>query len=237
MSVGRLGATIHVEVSVGREGRPIDTTGGASSTLEVRWIRPGTLRDDVLQWLGPFDDELEERQDRYLVAATPDLSVKIRGGTQLDLKVFRGSPGTLETPVAVRGRLEFWERWSFPLGANTLPLVDVPAWLTIEKVRRRRSFRVEHGHVYGRPVSDAGLPGCTIELTEIATDAETWWTVGLEARGLPQTLGRVMELTAERVFRGPSPDDIRLDVMDSMSYATWLGRRADRAAGRGTDDP
>jgi hypothetical protein len=185
----------------------------------------------VLEWLGSFDDEIEERQDRYLVAASPDLSVKLRGGIQLDLKVFRGSPGTLVTPAAVRGRLEYWERWSFPLGADIPPPVGVPAWLTIEKVRRRRSFRVEDDRLSKRPVSDAGLPGCTLELTEIAVDGVKWWTVGLEARGHPQTLERVIGVTAESVFRARSPVDIRLDVTDSMSYAAWLGRRADPAAG------
>ena len=67
---------------------------GESRTLEVRWIHPGRIPEAIIGWLGPFTDQIERREDRYLVdPSCPDLGVKIKGAVQLDLKAFRGSPG------------------------------------------------------------------------------------------------------------------------------------------------
>ena len=67
-----------------------------SISLEVRWILPGPLPHAMIDWIGPFADEVEDREDRYLVnPSCDDLGVKIRGAVQLDLKAFRGSPGRL----------------------------------------------------------------------------------------------------------------------------------------------
>jgi hypothetical protein len=42
------------------------------------------------------------------------LSVKIRAGTALEVKVYRGSPGILDIASRARGRIESWQKWSFP---------------------------------------------------------------------------------------------------------------------------
>ena len=38
----------------------------------------------------------------------PGLSVKVRGGRALEVKVYRGSPGILEVARRARGRMESW---------------------------------------------------------------------------------------------------------------------------------
>ena len=43
------------------------------------------------------------------------MSVKIRGGSQLDLKVARGTRGVLEVPGRAAGEMESWQKWAFPL--------------------------------------------------------------------------------------------------------------------------
>jgi hypothetical protein len=194
-----------------------------STTLEVRWIHRGPLPEAMIGWLGPFGDRIERREDRYLVdPVASDLGVKIRDAVQLDLKAFRGSRAELRVPGALRGRLELWEKWSFPLHASALPPADAAGWLALEKIRRRRSFRVDDHDVVERPVDEAELPGCAIELTEVVLGQGRWWTLGLEATGDPETLGRKLDAAVARLFREPSPDPKLLDLRHSMSYPRWL---------------
>ena len=66
-------------------------------SLEVRWIFPGQLTAEVARWFGRFPAGTESREDTYLLdPPLPGLSVKVRGGGALEVKVFRGSPGMLE---------------------------------------------------------------------------------------------------------------------------------------------
>ncbi len=65
---------------------------------------------------GRFPARTESRQDTYLLdPPLPGLSVKIRRGGALEVKVYCGNPGILEVPGRARGRLESWQKWSFPV--------------------------------------------------------------------------------------------------------------------------
>ncbi len=197
---------------------------GGSLSLEVRWIRPGQVPNAMIEWLGPFADAVEDREDRYLVNPSSDqFGVKIKGALQLDLKAFRGSPGKVGIPGGGQGRLEIWEKWSFPLDEGAHPPADASSWLAVQKVRRRRSFRLAEGGVVERALSDAELPGCTVELTEVAVGEEMWWSIGFEVHGGSELLEVALHATVESLFPGPPPDGIRLDLGDSMSYPRWLG--------------
>ena len=89
-------------------------TEGVGS-LEVRWIFPGQIETAVAEWFGRFPAETQSREDIYLVAPQlRQLSVKIRGGVALEVKVYRGSPGILDLPGRARGRMQSWQKWSFP---------------------------------------------------------------------------------------------------------------------------
>ncbi len=198
---------------------------GGSWSLEVRWIRAGRVIPAMVGWLGASEDQIERRVDRYLVEPLrPELSVKIRAGTLLDLKAFRGRRGELEVPGGT-GRIEAWEKWTFPVGPGALASHDGTSWRSVAKVRRRRSFRTEDGEPVERPLDEAEREGCTIELTEFTVGRETWWTVGLEASGGRDSLERDLLATARRMFDGTLPDGAGLDLEASMSYARWLGSR------------
>ena len=199
---------------------------GGSRTLEVRWIDRGPIPEATFGWLGPFADWIEHREDRYLAdPADPELGVKIKGGIELDLKAFRGSPGELAVPGGGLGCLELWEKWCFPLESVALPSVEASGWVAIRKIRRRRSFHLSGDLAVERPVSEAEMPGCSVELTEFTVGGEAWWTLALEAGGDPDALERELRATAEALFRDPLPDGLRLDLSDSMSYARWLSTR------------
>ena len=88
-------------------------TEGARS-LEVRWIFPGHMGRAVAGWFGRFPAELESREDNYLLDPRwRGLSVKVRGGCRLEVKMYRGSPGILDVAGRARGRMESWQKWSF----------------------------------------------------------------------------------------------------------------------------
>ena len=58
---------------------------------------------------------MESREDTYLLEPRlGGLSVKVRGGGALEVKAYRGCPGMLEVAGRARGRLESWQKWSFP---------------------------------------------------------------------------------------------------------------------------
>jgi hypothetical protein len=84
-------------------------------SLEVRWIFPGQLETAVARWFGRFPAAEESREDTYLLdPQLRGLSVKIRGGVALEVKAYRGSPGIPQVPGRARGRMESWQKWSFP---------------------------------------------------------------------------------------------------------------------------
>ena len=63
-------------------------------TLEVRWIFPGELASAVARWFARFPVKTTVLKDAYLLdPRLPGLSVKVRGGRALEVKVYRGSPG------------------------------------------------------------------------------------------------------------------------------------------------
>ena len=88
----------------------------AVRSLEVRWIFAGQLEAAVAGWFGRFPAGTESREDTYLLdPRLRGLSVKVRGGGALEVKAYRGSPGILEVAGRARGRMEAWQKWSFPV--------------------------------------------------------------------------------------------------------------------------
>ncbi len=201
-----------------------------SVTLEVRWILPGRLPAAMVERLGPFSEGIEEREDFYLTDPTlADLSVKIRGGVYLDAKEFRHSPGHLVLPGGASGRLEVWEKWSFPFGSDQRPSRRSAAWKRVGKVRRRRSFAVADDRLVERALAQAASPGCSVELTEVTLDRADWWTLGLEAVGPLDALQPQLKTTAMTIVGDRLPAGLQLDHGASMSYSYWLRTRHDRS--------
>jgi len=90
---------------------------GGVLSLEVRWIIPGVLAPEMLEWFGSAAAS-EILRDVYLLDRIgPDVAIKVRAGSQLDVKVSAGRPGVVTTPGGTHGRLGWWRTWSFPLRA------------------------------------------------------------------------------------------------------------------------
>jgi hypothetical protein len=67
-------------------GSPV--TEGVRSR-QVRWIFPGQLEAAVAGWFGRFPARKESREDTYMLdPRLQGLSVKVRGGAALEVKVY-----------------------------------------------------------------------------------------------------------------------------------------------------
>lgn len=196
-------------------------------TLEVRWILPGQLRTEVADWFGRFRTRVETREDTYLVDPhLPGLSVKIRGTAALEVKVYQGCRGPLEVADRASGRVESWQKWSFPLERPTLDRGsgDLAGWRPVRKRRRISSITPpdEPARTRGPGTAQAR---CEVELTEIRARGEAWWSLGFEVTGPADLLRGELAGTAALVFAQPLPDDSQLSTDDCSSYEDWLRRQ------------
>ncbi len=190
-------------------------------SLEVRWILPGPLEAAATGWFARFPASVEAREDTYLVdPQLGGLSVKLREGRALEVKVYEGSPGILEVPGRARGRLESWDKWSFPCHPPGPDGADLPGWRTVHKLIRR--FAAAGGQRGLHVCGPGEEPGCEVELTELRAGGRAWWTLGFEAYGPASVARSELEAAAALVFAPALPDGIELGIDDSQSYAQWL---------------
>jgi hypothetical protein len=176
-----------------------------------------------LEWFGGFPALTESREDDYLINPNlMGLSVKIRGGRALEVKVFRGRRGVLSLAGRVQGFLESWQRWSFPVGSVLRGGLDSASWRSVRKVRRISFFAAGEGRLSASvPTPERGT-GCAVELTEVTLNGRNWWTLGVEAAGPPDALRSLVEGTAALLFDQPLPGALQLSPADSCSYHAWL---------------
>jgi hypothetical protein len=86
--------------------RPLSLDRQGVRSLEVRWILRGQLEGAVEGWFGRFPAETMALEDAYLLDPyLPGLSVKVRGGRALEVKMYGGSPGLLDVAGEPAGAL------------------------------------------------------------------------------------------------------------------------------------
>ena len=68
-------------------------------------------------------------------------------------------------------------------------------------------------------------PRCAVELTEVRTSGQDWWTLGLEATGSGDVLRSALQATAALVFAQAMPGGAEPGLDESRSYAEWLSQR------------
>jgi hypothetical protein len=195
-------------------------------SLEVRWIFPGQLETAVARWFARFPATTESREDTYLLDPhLPGLSVKVRAGRALEVKAYRGSPGTLQVPDRARGRIQAWQKWSFPCSPPRPDIGGPPGWQPVRKTRRISRFPLASGLTAARGPGPGQQPRCAVELTEIRTRGQDWWTLGFEATGPADLLLSELQVTAALVFAHTLPGGVEPGPDHSRSYAEWLSPR------------
>jgi hypothetical protein len=207
----------------------------AVHSLEVRWIFPGQLEAAVARWFRRFPARTESREDTYLLdPALPGLSVKIRGGGALEVKAYRGSPGFLEVAGRARGHMESWQKWSFPFSPLSHDSGDPASWRPVRKRRRISRFPLGSGQIVAPAPGLGQEPGCEVELTEVHTAGQHWWTLGFEATGPASLLHRELQATTALVFDQALPNGMEPGPDESRSYAQWLSQRPGARSDTGT---
>jgi hypothetical protein len=205
------------------EGPDLPAIEGVRS-LEVRWIFPGQLQAAMAPWFGRFPAAAESREDAYLLDPhLRGLSVKVRGGGLLEVKVYRGSPGILDVAGRARGCLETWQKWSFPCNPPSQGNGHPAGWRLVRKRRLISVFPPAGADVRAALPGLDEKPGCAVELTQIRMGGKTWWTLGFEATGPTGTLRHALETTATLVFADAPPGGVAFGEGNSRSYAEWLG--------------
>jgi hypothetical protein len=223
---GGRGSGGHENVTMGAALREGPVTEGVRS-LEARWIFPGHLEIPVAGWFGRFPVRLDSRQDTYLVdPQVGGLSVKVRGGRAVEVKAYRGSPGILAVAGRARGRIEFWQKWSFPFTTPSQDSGVLAGWRPVRKRRRISRFSVASGQIVAAAPGLGQQPECQVELTEVRTGGQDWWSLGFEATGPSDLLRGELEAAAALVFAHALPGDVRFGPDECMSYAEWLCREA-----------
>jgi hypothetical protein len=198
----------------------------AVRTLEVRWIFPGPLETAVAGWFARFPATVESREDAYLLdPQLRGLSVKVRGGKALEVKVYLGSPGVLDLAGRAVGLMQDWEKWSFPCSPLNQGSVGPAGWQPVRKRRRISRFRSATGPVTGHVLGPCDEPHCEVELTDIRTHGQDWWTLGFEATGPADLLHSELQAIAALVFAQPIPGGLEAGPRESRSYSEWLGQR------------
>ena len=198
----------------------------AVRSLEVRWIFPGQLEAAVARWFARFPAAVESREDTYLMdPPLRGLSVKVRGGGALEVKVYRGGPGILEVAGRARGRMETWHKWSFPFSPLSPGVGDPPGWRPVHKKRRISRFSLASGQIAGRGARPTEQPGCEVELAEVRTGGQDWWTLGFEATGGAEVGRRPAVVRAAVPDAGPAHHQ---QVMNDPA-SRWEYARSSRA--------
>lgn len=195
-------------------------------SLEVRWILPGQLDMAVAGWFDRSRPEMESREDAYLL--DPDmggLSVKVRAGQALEVKAFRGSAGVLDFPGRARGRMQYWQKWSFPFRPLSQVSSAPDGWRRVRKQRRINRFSLTGRRITTCSRELADEAWCAVELTELRAHHQDWWSLGFEATGPGDLLRTGLEATAALVFTQALPDGVELRMENSASYAEWLRAR------------
>jgi hypothetical protein len=209
-------------------GEPPDSrvTEGVRS-LEVRWIFPGQLETALAGWFGRFPAGVESREDTYLLnPQLRGLSVKVRAGGALEVKVYRGSPGIMAVTRRARGRMQWWQKWSFPVAVSQ-DSDDPAGWRPVRKRRCISRFSLASGQFVARVPGPGPEPRCEVELTEVRTRGQDWWSLGFEATGPAHLLRGELEAAAALMFAQPLPGGLEPSLDASRSYAEWLAQRPD----------
>lgn len=71
------------------------------------------------------------------------------------MKAYRGSPGILEVAERARGRLQSWQKWSFPFGPPSPGSSGPGGWRPVRKRRRISRFSLASGPVVAPAVAGA----------------------------------------------------------------------------------
>jgi len=211
---------------------PFDTT-------EVRWFGTGSMPADVLNWFTKSGSHgsLEIRQDAYLSTGSVSIGRKRRNHGPLEIKTRRGLGATFALGNVLVGRIEEWRK--IESAGRHLPRLS-RRWADVHKVVVTRTYQQEStGRLVEVLRGDMSLPGCDVELAEVAVDEIEAWTLAFEAWGPGEQQRSILRASADQFLAGAGlPLDISTRLTINMGYPAWLAQNTSsgkKYPGRGTD--
>jgi hypothetical protein len=118
--------------------------------------------------------------------------------------------------------VESWQKWSFPCRPLRQGSAAPAGWQRVGKKRRISRFSLASARAEARAPGLGGEPGYEVELTEVRTHGQDWWTLGFEATGPADVLRGQLEATAALVFAQALPGSVKPGTDESRSFAGWL---------------
>ena len=106
-------------------------------------------------------------------------------------------------------------------------------WRPVRKGRRITRFPLSSGQLEACGPEPGQQPRCEVELTEVRSSGQDWWTLGFEATGPAGLLRSELQATAALVFAQALPGGVEPGTDESRSYAEWLGQRPDAGSDAG----
>ncbi len=210
------------------------------TTCEMRWFFPGSIPESIETWfqenITNSQQQPEERTDVYLYSPNCDfMGIKLRQG-RLEIKWRNAELGVLKLGEFVSGKAEKWGKWlcNDKNGETFQPaqVVANPIWVSVKKVRYSQFFQVTPESKPQLLASDAhegaakgdrngsSDNGCSVEITHLTVQQNTWWSLGFEATGEESKLMENLQITASSVF--DTYDGFKLLAENSFAYPHWL---------------
>ncbi|MBD2250019.1 hypothetical protein [Nostoc parmelioides] len=198
---------------------------------ELRWFYPGTIPEDIKVWFQRcclIDQEQlpEKREDIYLyVPESNFLGIKLRHGS-LEVKWRTAELGVVGFGELIAGKAEKWSKWSCddPTGESFYPatVLSKSSWVSVQKIRYLQSYQVLSDFSVESVTNDEYIDNaCSLEITQLLIQNNTWWSLALEANAEDQRLMANLQATAKAVFR--TYRGVKLLATNSYAYPHWLG--------------
>jgi hypothetical protein len=97
------------------------------------------------------------------------------------------------------------EQWSLPSGPRCHDYGELACWRPVGKKRRISRFALASGRIVTHAAGLVHESRCDVELTEVRTRDQEWWSLGFEATGPADLLHSALAATAALVFARALP--------------------------------
>jgi len=199
-------------------------------TAEVRWFNKGSIPPAMMNWFTKIHPQVwieAEHTDFYYSLPNDDTTgIKLRAN-RIEIKKRQAVEKSVRfTPLAI-GAIETLEKWSItlrPAEINFNEIAGDPIWVEVRKQRNLQRYQLSASLspipvAYHRRVPQ----GFTLELSQITTKQERWWTIAFEFYGIANIpITKIQNITREIVNSLPN---LQLEPHSSFGYPQFLNRQ------------
>lgn len=159
-----------------------------------------------------------ERTDWYAFPCHKHNGLKFREG-RLETKLLLDDFGRRNWGGA-SGEVGSWSKWAaeYSGAAPADTVLESTGWIAVHKQRSWQALNVAENFTWqATPIAS----GCEVEWSVVTAGAQSWWTIGFEAVGVPGELLGNLDNAVRHVL-GSVAADSPFIAANSMAYPTWL---------------